>query len=99
MPYIDQEDRKKYDTQVDQLVKALKDSRLRGRWHAKDLNYIISSLMWKLWGTKPNYSTVNDLIGALECAKIEFYRRRVVTYESGALGRNGDLETESGGGG
>ena len=40
------------------------------------------------------YSTFNDIIGALECAKIEFYDRIVRGYEDKAIKRNGDIYDE-----
>lgn len=40
------------------------------------------------------YSTFNDIIGALEAAKIEFYDRIVRPYEDKAIKRNGDIYDE-----
>ncbi len=38
-----------------------------------------------------NYHTINDILGALEGAKLEFYRRVVVPYENVKLTENGDV--------
>ena len=37
------------------------------------------------------YQTMNDIIGALEGAKLEFYRRVVVPYENDKIEQNGDV--------
>lgn len=38
-----------------------------------------------------SYAGINDVIGALECAKQEFYRRVAVPYETDKLQQNGDV--------
>ena len=38
-----------------------------------------------------SYKTINDVLGALEGAKMEFYRRVAVPYENGKLSQNGDV--------
>jgi hypothetical protein len=57
-----------------------------------ELNYLIT-MMCKTWleqhGT--NYASINEVIGALECAKLEFYRRIAVPYESKKIQENGDV--------
>lgn len=40
-----------------------------------------------------SYQTVNDIVGALEGAKLEFYRRVAAPYEEEAIQRNGDVYT------
>lgn len=37
------------------------------------------------------YSTINDVVGALEGAKLEFYRRVAVPYENRKCAENGDV--------
>lgn len=37
------------------------------------------------------YKTINEIIGALECAKQEFYRRLAVDYENLKCKINGDV--------
>jgi hypothetical protein len=37
------------------------------------------------------YKTINDILGALEGAKMEFYRRVVVKYEDSKREENGDV--------
>lgn len=38
-----------------------------------------------------SYQTINDIVGALEGAKMEFYRRVAVPYEEGKIKENGDV--------
>jgi hypothetical protein len=56
-----------------------------------DLNYAITQLCVDYLGPNPNYARLNEITGALECAKLEFYRRMVAPYESTKLAINGDV--------
>lgn len=38
-----------------------------------------------------SYQTINDILGALEGAKAEFYRRVAVPYENAKMAENGDV--------
>jgi len=68
------------------------DNPLRGPENAGELNYMITILLLDYWNTqKQNYQTLNDIIGALEGAKMEFYRRVVVPYEDDKIKQNGDV--------
>lgn len=40
---------------------------------------------------KINYALINEVIGVLECAKLELYRRVAAPYESTKLALNGDV--------
>lgn len=53
-------------------------------------NYAITKLL--LDSFEPtSYNDFNALIGVLECAKLEFYRRAVATYEDQKIKENGDV--------
>lgn len=57
-----------------------------------ELNYKISDLIVDYVTDEGlSYKTINDVIGALEGAKLEFYRRVAAPYEDGAIKRNGDI--------
>lgn len=60
-----------------------------------ELNYAITSLlveyMKKQNNGKLNYQTINDIVGALEGAKLEFYRRVAAPYEETKIEYNGDV--------
>ncbi len=55
-----------------------------------DLNYVITYLLHKeLEKRGLNYQNANNLIGALECAKLEFYRTIIAPYENIKMDENG----------
>lgn len=59
---------------------------------AGELNYCISQLYLQYMQTKGlNYLTINDILGATEGAKLEFYRRIAVPYEEIKIKENGDI--------
>ena len=54
-----------------------------------ELNYLITTM---LLAQKPaSYGAYNELIGVLECVKLEFYRRAVAAYEDEKIKENGDV--------
>ena len=56
-----------------------------------ELNYLITKLTHHYLGDNPSYNRYNDVIGALECAKMELYRRKVIPYEQKKIQENGDV--------
>lgn len=88
MPYIKQEDRERFSCHLGQLIRSMSSGH---EWTAGELNYIISSVVWELFHQRPNYQTANDIIGALEGSKLEFYRRIVAPYEDKKMQENGDV--------
>jgi hypothetical protein len=57
-----------------------------------ELNYVITNVCIEYMNTKgKNYQTVNDIVGALENAKLEFYRRIAAPYEDLKIQQNGDV--------
>ena len=55
------------------------------------LNYAITELILGYLPRHPSYKDFNEVIGVLECAKLELYRRMVVPYEIKKQGENGDV--------
>lgn len=56
------------------------------------LNYCITNMInVYLHETGICYDTLNEIIGVLECAKLEFYRRVVSDYENVQKKANGDV--------
>jgi len=87
MPYIKENRRYEYDDGLDSLINSL-----RGHsFPPGDLNFIITCLIHEAWITNPRYDTGNELIGVLECAKQEFYRRKLAPYEDTKIQENGDV--------
>jgi hypothetical protein len=59
---------------------------------AGELNYCITKLCNDyVISSSPSYATFNTIIGVLECAKQEFYRRLVAPYEDLKCAKNGDV--------
>jgi hypothetical protein len=57
-----------------------------------ELNYAITKLVTRyLAGGRHDYAAFNEVIGVLECAKQELYRRVVVPYEECKRAENGDV--------
>jgi hypothetical protein len=61
-----------------------------------ELNYCLTVvcldyLRQPMGGMTTSYEKLNEVVGALECAKLEFYRRMVSPHEDGAIKRNGDV--------
>lgn len=90
MPYIKQEDRKRFDCHIDALIKEFDKKPVS----PGEFNYVVSRLLWNIWmkESNHNYTTANNLIGALECIKEEFYRRWIAPYEEDKIKENGDVE-------
>jgi hypothetical protein len=87
MPYIKKEDRELYETSLEFLFSDMQEKCSPG-----DLNYIITSIIKKYLNIKgENYTHYNDIMGVLEGAKLEFYRRSISAYEDIKIIENGDL--------
>jgi hypothetical protein len=84
MPYIKKENREK-----------LKNFYINIPENIGELNYILTEvcLDWirHRHGNKITYSTINEIVGVLECVKVEFYRRVAAIYEDKKRDENGDV--------
>jgi hypothetical protein len=58
---------------------------------AGELNYAFTDTIIEYMKQHNNYQGINDVLGALEGAKMEFYRRWVVPYEDYKCASNGDV--------
>ena len=56
-----------------------------------ELNYVFSVIVNEYFKQHSNYQGINDIIGALEGAKLEFYRRVAAPYEDKKIKTNGDV--------
>lgn len=84
MPYIKQEDREEYDP-LGQVLMFPTDP--------ASLQFVIARYIERyMKHAKPlNYKMINEIIGALEGAKLEFYRRYAAPYEDRKIIENGDV--------
>lgn len=79
MPYIKEDRRESIDKRLD-INKA------------GELNYMFTQLIINYIEKKgESYQTYNDIIGAMECCKLELYRRKVSIYEDKKIKENGDV--------
>jgi len=83
MPYITQEQRKEIDNGRPPL-------------NAGELNYCITKLILNYSNGVECYQNYNDILGALEGAKLELYRRRIAKYENSKIISNGDVTDDWG---
>lgn len=61
-------------------------------WTPGDLNFLVTvAANAYLEGRGLSYQTINDVVGVLECAKMEFYRRIAVPFENTKMSINGDV--------
>jgi len=80
MPYITQQAR-------EELATGLVFPRSAG-----ELNYALTKTIVQYLKDKgKSYATINDILGALEGAKLEFYRRVADEYENTKIWDNGDV--------
>lgn len=80
MPYINARRREDFDDNPREPIE-----------EAGELNYLVTELIKRYLGDRPNYQRYNDVLGALEGAKLELYRRRIARYEDAKIIENGDV--------
>lgn len=57
-----------------------------------EVNYILTRVLLTWIEAGPtNYDRINAVIGVLECAKLEMYRRLAAPYEDAKKASNGDV--------
>jgi len=57
-----------------------------------ELNYQVSKLVNDFFAMRGlSYAVINEVVGALECAKLEAYRRLAAPYEDTKAMTNGDV--------
>lgn len=84
MPYVDKMLREKLDPPIQDLSNQI--------FSIGSLNYSITKLCLNfLKKSIINYASLNEIIGVLDCAKLEFYRRAVSAYEDKKIAENGDI--------
>ena len=88
MPYIKYERRKDLNVHLESLSQELLSNK---SFLAGDLNYSITYLINKIIEDKLNYDAINTIVGVLDCAKQEFYRRVASSYEDKKIEENGDV--------
>ena len=88
MPYIPEERRQEIGEEL------FEHSDTWIPFDAGDLNYITSTFISNyLDVVGVSYANINEMVGALECCKLELYRRLAVLYEDQKMDENGDVYT------
>jgi hypothetical protein len=84
MPYIKQDARHTFESHIQNLAADAEN--------AGDLNYIITKMLHLYIKKKGlRYANCNEVIGALECCKLELYRKLIGTYEDEKIIENGGV--------
>lgn len=85
MPYIEDIDREKFEKlELDGVAENIEN--------AGQMNYVVTMLIKSYLERKGLcYQNLNDLLGALEGAKLELYRRVAAPYEDKKVESNGDV--------
>ena len=84
MPYIKQENRSKFKDKAKDLGQTADC--------AGDLNYIITEMVHEFIRKRgKNYANINEVVGMLECCKLELYRKIAAPYEDEKIAQNGDV--------
>lgn len=91
MPYISKESRETVDSLINQLIDVVQIEVPNNRKGL--LNYIITRLLSGGFEIPDEirYSKINDIVGVLECAKLEFYQRIARNFEDEKMHINGDV--------
>ncbi len=83
MPYIPQDDRRALTQDSPRVPKT-----------AGELNFALTTVVRRYLGPSYNYAVLNDVLGALEGCKLEFYREVVAPYEDAKKAQNGRVYGE-----
>lgn len=81
MPYIYQERRAELYSLLDDIPV-----------NAGELNFVLTAVCKQYFEENGGrYQQINDILGALEGAKLEFYRRVAIPYEEKKISEHGDV--------
>lgn len=84
MPYIKNEERLLFNAELDQLSNLIDTP--------GELNYVITKLIHnRLLNLGLSYTSLNEVIGVLECAKASLVETVVIPYERKKLRENGSV--------
>lgn len=85
MPYLKSKDKNKFKKTVKEFSKNPPTT-------AGEINYLVTELVYAYLNQQGlNYQHLNDIVGALDGAKVELQRRIVGPYEDLKIKENGDV--------
>lgn len=73
------------------IRKEVREEAATNPYNPGELNYCLTRQIDLYLGDRPNYRLINEVIGVLECAKMELYRRIAAPYEDKKIIENGDV--------
>jgi cystathionine beta-lyase family protein involved in aluminum resistance len=86
MPYISKSDRSDINQKIVYAGRSIHNT--------GELNYLVTRIIDEYIHAKgKSYTSINEVIGVLECAKLELYRRIAAPYEDLKIKENGDVYT------
>lgn len=89
MPYIEKQERERFDPAMETLIKEITDGQSTTQG---DLNYILTKICDAYVERRgKSYSAMAEVVAGLECAKLEYYRRVAAPYEDKKIIENGDV--------
>ncbi len=79
----------KYSAPLEELARLVPQDPAKRPGH---LNYLITSLLRKVFQSGMRYADHNEVLGVLSAVELEFYRRSIAPYEDEKIESEGDLE-------
>ena len=92
MPYIKENYRKELQESIDQLAQKIQSIHQNHPEQTRDglLNFAVTELLNEVF-PDARYTDFNELIGFLECCKLEYYRKKIAPYEDLKEQENGSV--------
>ena len=94
MPYITDNYRKELDNLIDEFTSKVKEIHEKTPTQTRDglINYSLTRILNQVYADA-RYHDYNEIIGVLECCKLEYYRKYTAPYEDIKEDANGKVET------
>lgn len=95
MPYISKDRREFLEEVLNPLIEDIKE-RVNPRYTIGEITYIFTKVMLAFLNRQTaRYEDYALMIGAMGCAKLELYRRKIAPYEDKKNAENGDVYYET----
>ena len=91
MPYVEMELRDKLASPISTLAESIVEEYPWWADAAGALNYAITCLCLQVMPDQPHYGDLATVVGILETAKLEFYRKLAAPYEDKKCAKNGEV--------
>ena len=92
MPYIKQNFRNELYPMIDALANKINEIHQKNPSQTKDglLNFAVTELLNECF-PDARYTDFNEIVGFLECCKMEYYRKKIAPYEDLKENENGPV--------